>query len=1582
MIRRRQTTLNDRFWHSRWIFVGLVFFVCSELETAAQEKPAPEIPAKEPTDAQQKALRNLFRDLFIRPPVAQPGNRRQRQGDSPESLFANGRDPIDSRAPRDSRSEQLWDAAKDAQKEKNWKQAIELYQRLLDQPDDSLHRTAEGRWQSTRQSVNEALSGLPEATIAEYRSQYGGLAQQQLAAARQSGNITDFVAVATRFFHTSAGQDAAQYVAAHHFDKSEFALAARWYAELAASSSSITRHDCWLLQAAYSFQRAGEQQRATALLQQLSQGPETLVALGSEKRNASEWIRQANENAPAPAKALTDWTQIYGSASRTGTAVGGDPLLSPNWSIPLTSSYSLRNWLKWLAHDLQEPQRALVMAPQPLLIDGKALYRDLHGLRCIDLVTGRTLWEGVEGVSPERILSGNQLQQSDQGDGWQQQNEGWRFRFNPFPNLNDYQGMSAEYSPLTSLLSRDGTYGLISSDGKQVFVIEDHGILSTKQPGQQWGWDGSTDAFDLYGIPWKTNRLVSYDLHTGRALWSVGGPESHESFDLPLAGSYLYGTPAVEGNELFLVAGKGEDIRLWSLDRLTGEPRWSQMIAYSDTKIDVDVVRRWVTSQVAVGQGIVVCPTTVGWLVAIDRMRQSLLWAYRYSPRGAHQNTDKENGSLLLPQQELNGNWCPSAPIISGNRVVFSPQDEQVLVCLNLVDGTLAWEKPKDHGLYIAGIFQELVVIVGESNVTALKLASGETAWVANIDASLRPSGRAVVVEDRLYLPLSSGELRVLKLGSGEIASQSYVGIHEPALGNLAMHRGKLVSLGITGMTGFGQKDAINEEIARRLANNPNDAWALLRSSEIQILNRKQIDAIPLLRRIDVNQLSPYERVRQHTAMIESLATVIRSDITQHSADLDELGKLVSSPAEKLLFHQLTSEKLLAEGKSVEAFNALVQLAQNSDDQFVTHPDDRGLSVRPAIWLGIRMSEIWSQASEETRKSLDQGIESVIAAESERNREACQRVADLFAFHPTGVKARERLIEWLVQSNDLAGARLEIERLIQHPQSEVAGRATERMARLMTESQRSLDAIYYYRQLESRFADAPIRDGQTGTQIVAKIREAGQLDFEPRSIGARWKPKPMKLEQSVSQYVQQSIEIVRDTDLPFFSQYATEFYQNEQRIGFESIGSGQIDWMVPLRSAFRVADDGVLSANYVGHQMYFINRGILHAISPLEKRVLWTKSVEHQIDAASHFRHDGRVIATPMAAPSRDDAPQSLLLHRHLAAGNLTAVQAGYLCLYGRRSLTVLDPRTGQEQWSREGLPINAQVFGNRDYLFVMVPGKNDAVAYRVTDGKLLDAPGLGKSLSTALLVHGSSLLLFEQVGSSPLVTLGIRPSKSVKFELKLFDPVSRTTTWQLTLPAGSVVSPLGHDEVVVAGGDGLVQRIDVATGQASILDTSQGPASMKKFSATQEKYLLADDDRIYLVVNQLDHRNLSYGESLQSIRANGTIYAWSRHDNQYLWSQSIDQQNLVVDRFATLPIMLFVSRSWRAKARMEIGTLNIVAIHKQTGQRLFDSKVSSIYNGFHALSINNEAQSVELKSYNGRLKLSPADDPSGAPRE
>ena len=197
---------------------------------------------------------------------------------------------------------------------------------------------------------------------------------------------------------------------------------------------------------------------------------------------------------------------------------------------------------------------------------------------------------------------------------------------------------------------------------------------------------------------------------------------------------------------------------------------------------------------------------------------------------------------------------------------------------------------------------------------------------------------------------------------------------------------------------------------------------------------------------------------------------------------------------------------------------------------------------------------------------------------------------------------------------------------------------------------------------------------------------------------------------------------------------------------------------------------------------------------------------------------------------------------------------------------------------------------------------------------------------------------------------------------------------WKAEFPSQSFASPLDDDEVLVLPPDGAPERIEVATGRRTPLEPL--PANSPK-PRPGDTFAVADDHHIFLIVNTPDNSGVHhYGESLLSVRAHGIVSAWNRADGKLTWQQEVKHQNLVVDRFRSLPVMLFVSRSWKQKGNLNYGTLSIQAIHKQSGKRLHDSTTPSIYGGFHSVHVNASEPSIELKSYNLRLRLIPTDVP------
>lgn len=1532
--------LNSKAWGD----VGFTFLMTVLAQPAAPPPAQPAVP--------KPVLKKWLRWIF------NPNAESRLEPSEPEGPASKERDYLDARAPHDLKIEQAMRAAETAFQRQQWKTTLETLQRLLDLPEDSLHRLPDGRWQSVRRSANQMLGRAPREVLQDYQTQYAGIAQQLLKEARQSGRTADYVIVATRYLHTPAGAAAANYLGSLHLDRGEFGLAANWFADILSSSALTSPENAWRVKAALAARQAGDTESSQKILAGLNIPAGGTVRLGIRGVDPTSWVGEQQTSYPARGMIHSQWLQMYGSAARLGTSVGSDPLLAPLWTVPLTSSHTAQRRLDWILQDLQDMGRVPLLASTPLVMNGNAVYRDLRGVRSVDLKTGKTRWESVEGVSAERIIGGLGAQAEGR--------DAWRVRAQFQHDFNEYQGQTIEYHPLASLLFRDGIYGTLSSDGQQVFVIEDHGILSRFQPGQHWGWDGNTESQDPFGVSWKTNRLVSYDLKTGRPRWSLGGPESHEAFDLPLAGSFFYGVPAVDGNELLVVAGKGDDMRLWSLDRATGAPLWSQLIAYTDTKIEQDIGRRWFTAQVATDGGVIVCPTTVGWLVAIDRMRQSVLWAHRYLPPS--DTPARESSMQFVPQRELSEQWAPSAPVIAGSVVIYTPPEEPVLVALNLLDGRRLWDKPKESWLYLAGVFDERVVLVGGSKVGAFDATTGKSLWTISL-GNAHPSGRGLAIGNHYSLPLSTGELRVVDLTSGATVSQSSVPVNHRPLGNLAMHEGKLVALGPQGLVAFGQRDAVVEEIARRKRDNPLDVWALSREAEMQLLQRDFAAALKSLRLVDSSQLSADEQEHHRQNQIQSLAAVIREAPHDHFDDLAELAKLSHQPEELRLARELTADAQIASHRFRDAFDTLWSLRELPEDSGFPRPETSQVILSPRVWLSGRLAALWNSTQGMDRDQLDTRIKDELQQAARQSTPICRLTAQILSFHPAAASVQDELLNERISSGDFGHAQLELLARLEGPDRQVAGRAALQMAQLLEQFHLPADAATYYAMLEKRFADVTVGDGLTGALLVARRRDAGTLPTIPANRSITWDERPLQLVQGPVQYLPPTQEVPLTSSLPYFQDLCVEVQHQEQRAAFERLDSGQFAWLAPLRGSMRFAGEAHTSTQFLAHQLVLVNRDVLQILSPVEKRVLWSRPLDAAGEGGPFWRHPSRGTLTSMIQARRSSDQQLPLLQQAGTSGRLAVAQPHYLCVYGRRSIRVLDPHTGDWLWKKEGLPQYSLVVGNRDLIFIVPQDSSQAEAFRAADGRPVKVDQIGKLLASCLTMHDDAMLVLEQGASVPFFNLG--PGRSV---LRLVQPETRQERWRYEFPASSLVSLLSPEELLLVEPSGKAERILVANGTRSPLESVR-EADMKL--RRTEPYALADADNVYLIINTPEKSGFQhYGESLPSIRVNGIVMAWRRSDGKLAWRQEIENQNLIVDRFRSVPLMLFIARSWNPRGNLNYGTLSLLTLHKRSGKTLFKSTIPSMYSGFHSLDINLAEPSLELKSYNLRMRLVHAEDP------
>lgn len=1549
--------------------------LCLSKVALAQEAEQPADPAKRVT-----AQKPVAQDIEVRPGEQQRQPKRRGEGtgrgnpfDLLRQLFrgnetpapdadANENDDSDmsraahrklrAGAPHDTETERQLRKAATLMEEGNWDLAMDLLQRQLDRSDDVSILLNDGNLVTARRQATRMLAEIPEEFRERYRLQYGDIAAQKLSAAIAANDLDEISEVANRYFHTPAGHEAANHVGTWHFDRGEFGMAALWFAQLLEARAKVAEDAKWRMKAALAYRQAGQLSDSEEILKEISSTGDAQLQLGGEEIDPNHWMLERGSPVTSIPPQLTEWPLFFGTPQRTGTATGGEPLLIPKWHEPLSHSHAIQQLTENLLDDLADQNMAPIPAWMPLMVDGKVIFRTLRGVLVVDAQTGRRLWETDVEQSPESALTGQAATQNAQ-DARQQ------MRFNANGLLNRYAYATAERHPLAGLLFANGTYGIISSDGEQLFVVEDHAVLSQQQVNSR-----IVARVDLNetSASATSNRVVAYDLSSGRPIWSVGGEKMNEPFDPPLAGFYFNGVPVREGEELFLVGEQSNEIRLFAVDPHTGAERWNQLVAIADEKIEADPFRRNWTSQVAVGEGVVVCPTTVGWLVGIDRLNHTALWAHRYRQPDLHAETERRSGSIA--DEQFNKRWCTSAPVISGNRVVFSPSEEPKLVCLDLFNGQVHWEKEKENFLYLAGVFGDCVLLVGSDSVAALSLKDGSNLWppiqLSREDGP--PTGVGVAVGEKYYLPLQDGQLWTIDLAKGAVVTRTYLPESEASLGNLAMYRGMLLSLNPLGVTSFEQRETVEKEIRDRKAVDPLDVPALLRESDLQLLARDYKATLETLKKVDRSRVPAESNARYLSSMRTALEAAIRGDLAGGADEVETLTSIAETEDQRLEARRLAAQRFLARKEHLAAFDVLWELAQTDASQFVVADETR---VRLDAWLAGQFANLWRDLSDVERSELDGRLTRYAEQLPDSERAKRELFVLLFAFRPVAWHIEQQLVETYAKDGHFARAEQILLRRSAESDPAVAAAAIERLVRLTGEFNLAADADFYARRLEENFAQVKLPSGLTAGEHVAQLRREGTIGDADRPALADWKMNELKISRTGTAYNSQSPQPLdfEDSQLPSFQRYAFEVDQQRQRLTILDRTDDSVYWMEALRGGATSSREPVW-AKAVGHRLIVQHRDIVHCISPVEREVLWTAPIDVRGRNNEFYRTATQRPAVSMRGGSAILSHSSIL--EQASHGGMTAIaNNSYVCVHGRRQISVLDTETGAIRWTRTGIPQHSLVVGNSHTLFVVPPDRTESYALRASDGLRLDIADLGNILPRSIWLGDEGLLTIdvdsvrEADGASDRETIA-----------RLFDPISNVEHWKRTWKGRTHLSLLDDGRLAVLDAKSQLELIEPQFGRGQVFEAL--PEELVKVRA--DMYVVADPQQVYLIVNRPRPRGefhtAYYSQELPTIRVNGTLIALDVATGKKLWHRSIPAQGMIRSGLEQSPILLFTVRQSQTFKQTQYWRMNLFALDKRTGKPLLEEPTNGNYM-FQALQVSASGRYVELITNNQHIRLS-----------
>lgn len=1534
------------------------------------------MPAKPPVAGPPNPLQNLFQKLMPRQPAPPPAVPRpglpfggvQRPANG-QPLDPDARDQIDARAAKDRKQAEMLRKANAAVEAEDWTIALELLQNLLAQEEDSVERIGR-EWHSVRERAMRLMLKFPEKDVRSFRFRAGAEATRRLEEAERSGRIDRLAHIAMRYLLLEPGQTAAQRLAMRHLDRGEFTQATRWFRWLEDAKAAVTKERSWQLQAALAAKQAGNKELAEKWLKgnrpDIEDGQASRPPLGDDEHleMGSTRIRVSDWWAAIPARVVSqtsaaEWPMFFGAPNRAALSRGGDPLLLPRWRQPLTQVQPLQQQLEMLIEDMHDQNRSTISVCQPLLVNGLVVMRTLGGVQVIDVETGRPLWSTGERFKAEDLVGpGNAPQQYVQVNRGIRIVNGVRYEFS---------NMSWEQHPLAQLLFANGNFGVLSSDGRQLFSVEDDTFVMQ----QNYGYYGNQDLSrqDPLRRSWSSNKLVSYDLRNGRPLWAVGGVESDEPFQPELPGVFFFGAPVPDGHELFVIGERDAEIRLFCLQADSGKLLWSQLLATAEAAISRDAARRQFAAQVAIADGVVICPTTVGWLAAVDRASRQLLWVHRYSTPQAVNNQRRVFGQAITQAMPWGQRWLPSAPVIVGDAVVYTPQEmfnEQDastsnIICLGLHNGTRRWTKPKQTQNWLAlnGVADGKVLLLGQTSIGALNLSNGEPAWTEAIPNSDGvPSGLGTIANDRWHVPLSSGQVWTLSLKNGSRTGRQWAA-PGARLGNLSLYRGGMVSAHPAGLTCFEQREAVVEQIRQRKERDPADVLALLIEASILQLEHKSTDAWGVLQRVPADSVSAELRPRYVDTLREVLTEVIQQNPVERGVELALFEKWLTTPEDQLQAQRLRVEHLRGKGEHVAAFELLLELARKNGDAVLKLSGSPPMSIRSDAWVGGQLADLWNSLPADGRGDLDRRLTDELRVLSTATPAARQRGLELFAFHPATRDLRWQEIEAAIAERDVSRAEFALLRLSESTDAREVARAWRRLLELYRSLELPDDAAAAGLRL-ARLGDVPLDEGTTAKQWVEQEINAERLAKTIASNGADWSKLDFKLERSMG--YQGNMEQVQECSLPDarWPFYTAQRFQYQmlnspvatQRLSMSRLNDSQLDWSLPLRFKSTSTQGNGTMIRTIGHQMLVYHREVLHLLSPLDHRVLWTRSTEsrgpNNFDPAQNARRQtmpmrsGTEFLSQPIDPTEDVARNALL----------ALCTPEFIAYRGRRTLTMIDTSTGQRRWELRDLPNDTRLQTTNELMFLTSTRWPNGLLLRTRDGRSLPLEGkVREQFQTAKTSLGNDLLLVSR-GQNDLLSI------------ERWNPQTRQAVWRETFPISSQFGWLDNRTLATLGQDGKLATFDLDTRETQTLAMLK-PADLSGLN--RQRYLVSDNDRLFLIVS--GQQTNFYGDELITVPVNGTIFAFDRRAGGELWRQKVDNQALVLNHFGASPALLFSTRRFEQRGKVHVQVHRLLMFDKKTGRKQFEDELTNQYSGFR-LNLNLAERYIELLTYNDRLRL------------
>lgn len=1430
--------------------------------------------------------------------------------------------------------------ARELVKQERYGEAGRFLGAILEAPEDYFVRSTDKAtsFTSLKAEADRLIGQMPSKGREAYELQYGSRARQLLNEAVSAGDVQKLVQVSRQFFRTQAGNQATLLLGLDDLDHGRPLAAALTLERLREAGPDADALEPMLsLATATAWLQAGVSENARRAMVELRQRmPQVTVAVGGRELTLTgtadplRTLQDALGPLPSTGARQTDgWMMLRGDSARNAASRGSAPLLSLRWRVALSDDPTVEDYLQQRAHRYRDQGVSAAPALHPLAVGDTVLMRTVRNLLAIDFATGKRLWEVPTDDRADGIL-GTSVGVSDTS-------------ISSSPNM----GVGVEQR-----LWDDQTFGALSSDGRYVFSIEDLGWGAGVPLSRQVIVNGRRQSDPTEPKPY--NRLVAHDIRTGKLKWHLGGPS--DRFALRQAEVFFLGTPLPLGDRLYVLGEVKEEVRLMVLGAATGDLIWSQQLAVAERGDRSDPLRRLSGVSPSHADGILVCPTSAGALVAIETSSRWLRWRFAY---GLGRNAGNLPNPAAARFNMMRGGepvdrWLDSSAIIARGRVLFSPIESDEIYCLNLFDGKLLWKQRRAEDLYLGGVDDDRVVIVGRHNVRAVRLDDGKPAWSKPVplpDGAV-PSGLGFLSKHRYYVPINTGAVAAVDLENERI--DHVVKSRDGSIpGNLICHRDRIISQGVDGVESYFQTEALGVEVRTRLAARPDDPQALALRGELLLDEDRFEDAIVALRR----SCELGHDLRARSMLRDALLEGLRRNFSLHQADSAEVERLLDDSKQRAVYLRVMALGLQQTGQWRAALEHLRTMIDLDDNRRQLDPVSPALSVRRSLWFQEQLESLRAKGGPESAELVDTFVaERWKTVREPGTPDSLRKFLEYFGSHPTSAAARSLLIERLRQSRGILEAELLLAGRARSTDSSQAASALAIMGTMLREANRPEDAARLYRRLVDQYGEVKVGGGKTSRQVVESwpiddpVRRhfdhvdkwpTGAVEVSRHTTG---KPRQHTYGRLLAEY-QRGRE-------PFFSDIAIHLDQAHGTLQARD-GLGNARWQIPLvdpgrgargvtygRSSPMIAACNHLLILQVDSKLLAVDT--IPATTGNSPRILWTQDLADP-DSSNYNPRMFRLMARNALAvdPFGD---------RRDPSSALGPVTEDYVCYQRFRDCVAVHPLTGDTLWVRRGIAPGSLIAGDENVVLIIEPEQNQALVLSARDGSLLgkrQTPSADQILTIAgrRFVVGRS----QADGNGPL-------------RIECVDPWARRTVWgPRKFASETKTEVVGEEAMAVLEPEGHFRLISLADGHDIIDATLPLPAPSK--TTDTEKTVPLKSGRLsmpsgiavlplgdeYIVLVSFDPTDAAQGPTSQPLPGcahrpvfSGLVFGFNRQGKS-LWPApvKIENQHLITDQSPGLPIVAFGCLVYQKRNN---GTnqymTSLLCIDKRTGRVVYRERL------------------------------------------